>query len=63
MTKCVGRIKMTNSERLRSMTDEELAEFLEDVNMATCSYVMGKSPCNAENCPCWLEWLRSEANG
>lgn len=54
---------MTNSERLRSMTDEELAEFLEDVNMATCSYVMGKSPCNAENCPCWLEWLRSEANG
>ena len=53
---------MTNRDRIRAMSDENLAEFLEDINMCTCSYAMNKSPCDAENCPCWLEWLRSEAD-
>ena len=51
----------TNADRIRAMTDEELAEFLNTVNTEFCSSVMGKSPCRAENCPCWLEWLKEEA--
>ena len=51
---------MTNADRIRAMTDEELAEFLDDVNMCTCSYVMGKSPCDARECSCWLKWLKEE---
>ena len=51
----------TNADRIRAMTDEDLAEFLNTVNTEFCSSVMGKSPCRAENCPCWLEWLKEEA--
>lgn len=50
----------TNADRIRAMTDEELAEFLNDVNMCLCSFAMGKSPCDGENCPCWLDWLKQE---
>ena len=51
----------TNADRIRAMTDEELAEFLNHVNTAYCSFVMGKSPCKFESteCPCWLSWLKA----
>ena len=52
--------KKTNIDKIRTMSDEELASFLNTVNMATCSYVMRKSPCDGENCPCWLNWLNQE---
>ncbi len=53
----------TNADRIRSMSDEELAEFLYNVNNANCSFVMGKSPCEFESteCPCWLSWLKAPA--
>lgn len=54
------RKPMTNADRIRSMTDEELAEFLETVNSCSCSFAMGKSPCDADGCPCWIEWLKEE---
>lgn len=54
-------MSISNADRIRAMTDEELAEFLNDVNMCLCSFAMGKSPCDDENCPCWLEWLKQEA--
>lgn len=54
--------RQTNADRIRSMTDEELAEFLETVNSCTCSFAMGKSPCDADGCPCWIEWLMEEAS-
>ena len=59
---CIGYEpkKLTNADRIRQMTDEELAEFLNDVNMCSCSYAMGKSPCDGEKCPCWNEWLKEE---
>lgn len=53
---------MTNGDCIRSMTDAELAEFLETVNSCSCSFVMGKSPCVADGCPCWFEWLREEVS-
>ena len=49
--------KRTNGDRIRAMTDEELAEFLAEYR---CTH---KAPhCMEANCAqCWLEWLRQEA--
>lgn len=51
----------TNADRIRGMSDEELAEFLDTVNSCVCSFAMGKSPCDGKDCPCWLSWLKSRA--
>lgn len=53
----------TNADRIRAKTDEELAEFLNDVNQCSCSHAMEKSPCDGKDCPCWLDWLRSPVEG
>ena len=50
---------MTNGDKIRQMSDEELAEFIEENNWR-------KGSC--KNCAdtaitctdCWLEWLESE---
>ena len=53
---------ITNADRIRAMTPEELAELF--VHLC-CPYALGgKVDCNAENkgCyQCWLNWLRQEA--
>ena len=50
----------TNADRIRSMTDEELAELFHKI---CCPYsIGGKVDCNIENCGCgncWLTWLKS----
>ena len=48
----------TNADRIRAMTDEELAEFLAEYR---CTH---KAPhCMEVNCAqCWLEWLKKEAD-
>ena len=50
---------MTNADRIRSMTDEELAGFLkevkEDYQWANPDYP------DCEDCGEWLNWLQSEA--
>ena len=45
----------TNADRLRAMSDEELAEFLAEYR---CVH---KAPhCRDANCvQCWLDWLKS----
>ena len=53
---------MTNADRIRSMTDEELAEFLESHtncfgNDLTCKKFCGRGCTEA-----WLMWLRQEVN-
>ena len=53
---------ITNADRLRAMTDEELAAWLSHHSMAC---VQGKRPC-PEDCvggceQCWLDWLKQEA--
>lgn len=55
-------VPMTNADSIRSMTDEELAGFLETVNTCSCSFVTGKSPCVSDGCPCWREWLKEEVS-
>lgn len=46
---------MTNADRIRAMSDEELAEFLSEYR---CVH---KAPhCRDANCTqCWLVWLKS----
>lgn len=43
----------TNSDRIRSMTDEELAKILD----SGCP--SGRAKCNGRCGTCWLDWLRS----
>ena len=70
---CVlDRVKkpMTNADRIRAMTDEELAEFFGrqkyrrptfDGWLPLCYYVMGPRMCHEDGCKkCWLDWLRQE---
>ena len=44
----------TNADRIRSMTDEELAEFLHSQFVFSNSYLPSKW---------WLDWLKEEAEG
>ena len=48
----------TNADKIRHMTDEELAEFIEQ---ASCPPTTKKiyHECTKDDCvPCWLEWLK-----
>ena len=54
--------KRTNSDRIRNMTDEELAEFIEQ---ASCPPTIKKiyHECTIDDCvPCWLDWLKQEVD-
>lgn len=51
--------KQTNADRIRSMSNEELAEFLSDVKYDGIHYKEGQEyPINWK---VWEAWLRSEA--
>lgn len=59
---CENYAPMTNADRIRSMTDDELAQTL----FASCLEIMKLEECtNTDNCGvckrCVLEWLQSEA--
>lgn len=61
-----GGYKMTNADRIRSMTDEELADLLDNIESNGISAVNNDylfDCCNEKaNCDkCYLEWLRSES--
>ena len=51
----------TNAERIRSMTDEELAEFLKDcADCATCAFASRQNCKTEETCKkAFLDWLKS----
>ena len=54
-------LPLTNADRIRGMSDEELANFLwQDCGMGNCPPVECKGKrCKAEKC--WLDWLKQEA--
>lgn len=63
--------KKTNADRIRNMTNEELAEFLLKVNTAYSEPCMtGEKDCKWEDFPthdngcknCFKEWLESECD-
>ena len=51
----------TNADRIRSMTDEELAQYMGDVQTWGGCPNHGARNCT-ENCAdCWLDWLKQGA--
>lgn len=56
--------KKTNADRLRSMTDEELAEWM--ANKVDCQYCSVRSEwCTESEASCrtnWLDWLKQEVS-
>ena len=51
----------TNADRIRAMTDEELAQYMGDVQTWGGCPNHGARNCT-ENCAdCWLDWLKQEA--
>lgn len=48
----------TNADRIRAMTDEELAEFI-----STCGCPDHARDCRASCAKCTLEWLQQPAEG
>lgn len=51
---------MTNADRIRAMTDEELADFLEK----GCEHIAPSENCTLPyySCvKCWLNWLKEDA--
>lgn len=57
---------MTNADKIRNMSDEELAEFLDIVGEDGISSQYTNVPCDCcyektECSKCWKEWLLSEA--
>lgn len=58
--------RKTNADRIRNMSDEELAKFLDIVEQDGISSQYTGVPCDCccektECSKCWEEWLRSEA--
>lgn len=58
--------KQTNADRIRNMSDEELAEFLDIVGEDGISSQVCDIPCDCccektECSKCWEDWLQSEA--
>lgn len=53
---------MTNADKIRAMTDEELAKLLCDfIGCMDCPYLREPELCN-ENCIGWLDWLKQEVS-
>lgn len=53
--------KQTNADKIRAMSDEELATFLYHA-WNNASWCMVKDHCpDEDSCfPCWLDWLKQE---
>ena len=64
---CYKDKPQTNADRIRNMSDEELAEFLrqtvweEGANLFDCQDFRCEHPC--EECKAYLSWLQSEVKG
>ena len=54
---------ITNADRIRSMTDEELAEMMSPIGSGCPPAMRGGVDCSGQiSCyRCWLDWLKQEA--
>lgn len=57
---CYAEVPQTNGDRIRSMSNEELAHFID--KRTECPPENGTWRCEPENCrQCWFDWLNAEA--
>lgn len=54
---------LTNADRIRSMTDEELAEWFGKIQYDTAYYCAGEDKQKYPYPDGWLDWLKQEADG
>jgi len=52
----------TNADRIRAMTDDELAEWLSDMHDSVTCPNGGAINCNPSCKRCWLDWLKEEVD-
>ena len=58
---CIAFKSLTNADRIRSMTDEELAEWIEQLESPKCPCDDWFDRCEKWNCNgYWLDWLKEE---
>ena len=51
----------SNADKIRMMSDEKLAEFIEEASCPPTCYRKPVYECRKEDCiPCWLAWLQAE---
>lgn len=56
------RLPQTNADRIRAMSDEELASEMCELTKPNCPPKHGWKLCVESKCKqCWLDWLRQEA--
>lgn len=53
----------TNADRLRAMTDEELAKWFCVMNIDDCPDKAHELHCTDKCFECWLDWLKQEVDG
>lgn len=61
LKECKGHIPMSNADRIRSMTDEELAKILGD--KCICPPTSECAKMSGDCVACWIQWLRQPAEG
>lgn len=56
--------KITNADRIRHMTDEEIATaIVENASLCPDGKIYRETECDVLSCyDCWLEWLKRENN-
>ena len=55
------QFKNTNADKIRCMTDEELAEWFLKIASCPCDAMNGGCALNDDTCrQAWLEWLKEE---
>lgn len=54
--------QQTNADKIRAMTDEEMAVWLSDMHDTTTCPNYGDYDCSPSCRRCWLAWLQKEAD-
>ncbi len=60
---CGAYREPTNADRIRAMTDEELATFIYTATRACNNYECESCPIGDENCPELDKWLKQPCGG
>ena len=60
---CLCFEPQTNADRIRSMTDEELATMFDEYGKRNdCCPNYGRIDCRESCMKCWLDWLKQEVS-
>lgn len=54
--------KMTNADRIRSLSDKELTEWIVGMHYSYCCPNEGAHDCKPTCRACWLDWLKQEVD-